>query len=109
MFRRGALNFVNHVPSRVPWVWCHCVIVPLYHQVFSRWYFVGPKFFLVGMTWVQNFSLGYFVGLKLFFVGMSWGQNFFSWVFHGSIFLVVANFVIQGLSVFGFMRKSDRK
>ena len=41
--------------------------VPPYHRAF-----VGPKFFLVRISWVSNFSRGYFVGLK-----------FFSWVFCG--------------------------
>ena len=54
--------------------------------------FVGPKIFLVGITWVQNifswvfrgsqiFSRGYFVGPKFFLVGIPWVQNFSSWVF----------------------------
>ena len=64
--------------------------------------FVGPKFFLVGILWVQSsfswvfresriFSRGYFVGLKFFLAGIlwvlnfsrgySWVWNFFSWVF----------------------------
>ena len=24
-------------------------------ETFSRWYFVDPKFFLMGVSWVQNF------------------------------------------------------
>ena len=31
-------------------------------QMYSGGYFVGPKFFLVGIFWVRNFSRGYFVG-----------------------------------------------
>ena len=49
-------------------------------------YFVGPNFFLVGISWVSNFFLwvfresqsfssGYFVGQKFFLVGISWVQN----------------------------------
>ena len=49
--------------------------------------FVGPKCFLVGISWVQNFfswvfsgsnifSCGYFVGPKFFHVYVSWVQNF---------------------------------
>ena len=38
----------------------------------------------VGISWVQDFSRGYFVGLKFFLVGISWVQSFFlvgiSWV-----------------------------
>ena len=68
-------------------------------KVFSRVYFVGPKFFLVGVSWVRIFlsrvfgrSKFFFVGIlwvqkwafrgfKIFFlVGVSWIQNFFSWV-----------------------------
>ena len=98
VLRRGVLNFVGHVPSWVSWVWCHCVIVPLCHQVFSLGYFVGPNFFLVGILWVQNFSswvwggskifsrgskifsCGYDVGPKFFLVGISWVQYFWSWL-----------------------------
>ena len=47
--------------------------------------FVGPKFFLVGILWVQNFfswifcgskifSRGYFVGPKFFLGGITWIQ-----------------------------------
>ena len=38
---------------------------------FSHGYFVSPKFFLVGILWVQNCSRQYFVGLKSreYFVG----------------------------------------
>ena len=36
----------------------------------SPGYFVGPTFFLVGISWVPNF----------FLMGISWVPNFFSWV-----------------------------
>ena len=59
-------------------------LMPLCH----RGYFLGPKFFLVGISWilfflvgtslVQNFSRGYFVGPKVFLVGIMWVQFFFS-------------------------------
>ena len=32
----------------------------------------------------EHFSREYFVGLKFFLVGISWVSNFFSWVFRGS-------------------------
>ena len=53
-------------------------------QIFSRGYFEGPQFFLVGILWVPIFFRGYFVGLKSFLVGILWVPNFFLWVFHGS-------------------------
>ena len=50
-------------------------------------YFIGPKFFLVGIAWVSifscgiwwvpNFSRGYFVGPNFFLMGISWVQDFF--------------------------------
>ena len=49
---------------------------------------VGPKFFHVGISWVQIFSRGYFVDPVVF---------------------LMANFVIQRFPVAGCMRKSDRK
>ena len=72
------LNSVGLMPS---WVSCHCAIVPswvrkffswlyLGSNIFSRGYFLGLKFFLVGISWVPEF--------------FSWVQNFFSWVFCGS-------------------------
>ena len=65
-----------------------------------RGYFVGPIFFLLGISWVQNFSRGYFVGLKVFLVGISWVWNFFSRVFRGSkIFLVGPKFFLVSIFV----------
>ena len=70
-----------------------CAIVVLVYLVpsclrwsenFPRGYFVGPKYFPVGILWVSNFCRGYFVGLKFFPVGISWVRNFFSWVFRWS-------------------------
>ena len=63
-------------------------------SIFSHGYFVGPDLFR-----------GYFVGLKFFLVGILWVPNFSSWVFHGSQifsrryfagskFSLVGNFVI---------------
>ena len=44
--------------------------------IFFRGYFVGPNFFLVGISWVHIFSRGYFRGSKVFscgcFVGTWW-------------------------------------
>ena len=69
---------------------------------------VGPKFFLVGISWIRNifpwvlwrsnfflwrfrgskyFTHGYFVGLSFFLVGIPWIQFFFSRIFCGSKFL----------------------
>ena len=80
--------------------------------------FEGPKFFLVGISWVQSsflwvfrgsrsFSRGYFVGLKFFLVGISWVQNFcrgYSWVrnFFSWVFSWVRNFLvhIRGSEIF---------
>ena len=60
-------------------------LVPLHHRAFG--YFVGPNFFLVGISWVssfllwvfrgsQSFSSGYFVGPKFFLVGIRWSKIF---------------------------------
>ena len=99
---RAILGLVGLVLS------CHCA-------------FVSPKYFLVGILWVQIFlSLVLRGSKKMFFVGFSSVQTFFlwifrrskiffSWVFRGPIFFLVANFVIQGFSVVGCMKKSDRK
>ena len=85
---------------------------------------MGLKLFLVGTSWVQTFfsglirgskisSRGYFVSPKHFLVATSWVHTFFWWVFRGSKFFscgyLVANFVNQGFSFAGCMRKSDRK
>ena len=51
-------------------------------------YFVGPNYFLVGISWVQiifswvfrgskMFPCRYFEGPKFFLVGISWARNFF--------------------------------
>ena len=83
-------------------------------------YFVSSKFFLVGISWVQNFfswvffgskffSCGYFVGSKFFLVGISWVQkffpkgiswvqNFFLWVFCRSKFFF--SWVCRGSKMF---------
>ena len=81
-------------------------------QSCQRGYFVGPKFFLVGISWVQNFfsgiswvwnfSLEYFMGPKFscgcfvgskFSRGYSWVRIFFWWVFRGSEFFSREYFV----------------
>ena len=80
---------------------------------FSRGYFMGPKLFLVGISWVKIFLSWVFHGSKYlnisFLMGISWVRDFFSWVFHGFNFSLMANFLIQRLSIAGCMRKSDRK
>ena len=77
LHRSGAIvGLVGLVPP------CHCA-------------FMGPKFFLVGISWVLNFfswvfhgseifPRGCFVGPKFFLVGISRVQNFFSRIFCGS-------------------------
>ena len=59
------LNFVGRVPLGVSWVLCHRVIVPLWvfhvSKIFSRGYFVDPRFFLVGILYVQKFLLWVFL------------------------------------------------
>ena len=52
--------------------------------------FVGPKFFLVGFSWVQVFSHEFFVGSK-----------FFSWVFHQSKIFLHGHFVGPKLFLLG--------
>ena len=55
-------------------------------------YFVGLKFLIVGISWVQDFfsfvlrrsesfSHGYFAGPKFFLVCILWVQFFFPWIF----------------------------
>ena len=69
-----------------------------------RGYFVGPKFFLVGVSWVRIFFLcRYFLGSKVFLAGVSWVQNFFSWIFHEFKisprgYFVSSNFFLVGIS-----------
>ena len=75
-------------------------------QIFSRGFFAGPRFLLVGISWVQNFSGPVFREPKNFLVGISWVQSFFlcvfcrstiysHWVFcESDFFILVANFVI---------------
>ena len=45
-------------------------------NISSREYFVGPKVFLVSISWVQNFFLLQFRGSKFFLLGISWVQHF---------------------------------
>ena len=89
----SVLNPVGLVPSWVLWVSCHHAIMTSWVQNFSYGYFMGLKYFLVGISWVSNFfswvfrgskifSCGYFVGSKFCLVGILWVKDFFSWVFH---------------------------
>ena len=57
-------------------------------KIFS-WLFRGVKFFLVGVSWVQNFLLWVFCRSEVF------------QVFHGPIFFLTATFVIQKFLVIG--------
>ena len=79
---------------------CHCgscgssAIVPSY----LRGYFVGSKFFLVGVSWVlfsceyfvgpNIFSRRYFVGPKCFLVDIFWVRNFSRGYFIGQFFFL---------------------
>ena len=87
---------------------CHCgscgssAIVPSY----LRGYFVGSKFFLVGVSWVQHVFLWVFCrskyffsqvfrGSKMFSRGYFVGPKFFSWVFYWSVFFLVGSLWVQ--------------
>ena len=70
-------NSVDYVLSHWQrWSENRCRIVFAECAICLRGYFMGPKYFLVAISWVQNifqfFSRGYFVVLR-----------FFSWVFRG--------------------------
>ena len=89
------LNSVGLLPSWVSWVSYHRAIVSSWvrkfflwvfrrSQIFSRGNFVGPNFFLVGISWVSNFFSWVFRRSKFFLVGISCVQDFFLWVFCGS-------------------------
>ena len=49
-------------------------------QISFSWYFVAPKFCLVGISWVQNFVLLVFCRSKIFSRGYFVGLIFFSWL-----------------------------
>ena len=99
----SVLNYVGPVSTWVLWVSCHRAIVSSclrLSKIFSRGYFVGLKFLLVSILWVQDFSSfkfrgskifsrWYFVGPKFFLVGISLVRNFSSCVFRGSKFFFV--------------------
>ena len=95
---KSVLNSVDLVPSWMSWVSCHRPIVPAWVRNFFSWvfcgskissrgYFVGPKFFLVGISWSEIFFREYFVGLhffrgffvctRFFLVCISRAQDFF--------------------------------
>ena len=119
------LNYVGLVTSRVSWVLCYRVIVPSWVRNFFSWMFrgsetfslgcfVGPKFFLGGISWVQNFFSWVFPGSKIFsrwcfvdsnffLVGVSWVQNFFSWVFLRSKIFSRGSFVGPKLFLVGIL------
>ena len=58
-------------------------------EIFSRGYFVGKKFFIVGISWIPNFFLWAFVG-SVFSRGYFAGPKFFLVC---SKFSLVGNFV----------------
>ena len=41
-------------------------------QIFSRWYFMGPKEIFIGISWVENFLLRAFCVSNIFLVDISW-------------------------------------
>ena len=51
------------------------------HAIVPSWV---RKVFLWVLRGFRIFSHGYFVGLKFFLLGISWVQDFFTWVFRGS-------------------------
>ena len=86
-FPASVLNLVGRVPS---WfscgVWCH--------RAFLRSSWV-PNFFSWIFCGSRIFSRGYFVGLQFFLVGISWVPIFFTWVFRGfKIFSQFRNFLV---------------
>ena len=83
---------------QISWVTCHrgsggsSAIVPSQvfraSEIFFSGYFVRPKFFLVGISWVQNI---------------------FSCVFRRSNIFCAANFVIQRFSVVRCIRVTENR
>ena len=66
---------------------------------FYRRYFVGPKFFLVVISWVPNISSSVFRWSQFFFVSISWVK----------IFFLMSDLLIQRFPVASYMKKSDKK
>ena len=62
-------------------------------EIFSRGYFVGPKFFR-----------GYLVGPKFFLVGVSWVQDFFWWLVSESEVFSDGYFVGPNFSLVDILR-----
>ena len=101
-FKVSVLKFVGRVPS---WVSCHrgsrgsCATVPswVFHglKIFSRGYFAGSKYFLVGISWVPNFFPRVFRGSKVLSREHFVQPKFFSRrYFVEPKFSLVINFVI---------------
>ena len=86
----------------VSWVQCHGTILAFWvfrvSIISSRGYFVDRNIFLEGVSQIQNFFWYVFGGSKMFSRRC----------FMGPIFFVVANFVIQRVSIVGCIIKSDR-
>ena len=95
-------KFMGRVSSWVSWVQCHRAIVPSWvfrePKIFARGYFVGPKNFLLGISWVPIFLRGYFVGPRFFLVGISWVLNSLSWV--TSLFSVADRMRESGIEIY---------
>ena len=122
---RAIVGLVGLVPSwhrafvGISWVQNFFSWVFRGSKIFSRGYFVEPKFFVVGILWLWNFLSWVFRGSKVFwwvFVGpkfslkgISWIRIVFSWVFRGPIFFSCSWFPdskIQGVA--GCIGKSDK-
>ena len=72
----GLVLSCDHAFVGISWAQFFFVVFCEY-KIFSRGYFVG----LILFSWV-------FVGPKCFLVGISWVQNIFSWVFVGPKFFL---------------------
>ena len=98
------MGLVGLVPSRhrafvgISWVQNFCSWVFRGAKIFARGYFVGPKNFLLGISWVPVFFRGYFVGPRFFLVGISWVLNFLSWV--TSLFSVADHMRESGIEIY---------
>ena len=75
-------------------VWIFFLWIFRESQTFSLGYFMGPNFFLVGISWVKNIFLCVYCGFQIFSCGyFHWVQDFFLWLFRGSQILSRGYFV----------------
>ena len=83
---RAVVGLVGLVPS------CHCAFVGVsWVQDFSRGYFVGLKFFLVVISWVQSFFLVVISWVQNFLLGIRGSEIFSREYFVGQSFFLVSN------------------